>query len=579
MRRLLLLAPALAGLALVVPAVLAAQQGGISKAFDLERRGSYAEAAEAYRTILAARPTDVAALLGLERSLVPLNRSADILPQVTAALARSPTSGAVYGVALRAYATAGRMDSVRSVAERWGKAAPGDEAPYREWGAAALQQQDRATAREAYALGRSRLGRPDALAAEMAQLAASDADYVGALREWLLAVRRLPGYRTTAVSTLSPAPEGVRPALLRTLSESGDLTARRIEAELRVRWGDPLGGLSALDAALPASRAVAVDALRGLLDQLRNARGQEAELAQARTLEAIATRSDEPQASRVRLQAAQTYSAAGDLVSARRMLTGLADDVGTPGPVSSGAATTLVEVLIGDGKLEEAARRLEELRPTMPGDEYEALRQRIALGWIRAGDLAKADSTIGADSSVDALAVRGRIRLYRGEVAAAVEAFKQAGPFAGDRADATRRTMLLALLQPIEADTLPALGDALWRLERGDTAAAGPALEDLAARLPPSKGGAELRLLAGRLAAAQNRSDAAERLYRAAATNQAPGTAPAAELALAELLIREERRDDAVTLLEHLILTYPESALVPQARRLLDQTKGAVPQT
>jgi hypothetical protein len=32
-------------------------------------------------------------------------------------------------------------------------------------------------------------------------------------------------------------------------------------------------------------------------------------------------------------------------------------------------------------------------------------------------------------------------------------------------------------------------------------------------------------------------------------------------------------------MLEHLILTYPESALVPQARRLLDQTRGAVPRT
>jgi len=180
---------------------------------------------------------------------------------------------------------------------------------------------------------------------------------------------------------------------------------------------------------------------------------------------------------------------------------------------------------------------------------------------------------------VDGLALRGRIRLYHGELAAAVEAFKAAGPFAGDRADATHRTMLLALLQPIEDDTLAALGQALWQLERADTAAAAEGLEALAGRLPAAKGGAELRLLAGRLAAALRQIEAAERLLRAAATPDAPGTAPAAELALAELFLRERRRDEAVALLEHLILTYPGSAMVPQARRLLDQARGGVPQT
>ena len=37
--------------------------------------------------------------------------------------------------------------------------------------------------------------------------------------------------------------------------------------------------------------------------------------------------------------------------------------------------------------------------------------------------------------------------------------------------------------------------------------------------------------------------------------------------------------DKAMAQLEHLILTYPESALVPQARRTLDLARGAVPET
>ena len=100
-------------------------------------------------------------------------------------------------------------------------------------------------------------------------------------REWLPAIRRLPGYRVTAVATLALAPESARPSLLQTLAKDDDFTARRLEAELRVRWGDPLGGLAALESALPDSRVVAVDALRGLLDQLRGSRTQEALLARA----------------------------------------------------------------------------------------------------------------------------------------------------------------------------------------------------------------------------------------------------------------------------------------------------------
>jgi hypothetical protein len=180
---------------------------------------------------------------------------------------------------------------------------------------------------------------------------------------------------------------------------------------------------------------------------------------------------------------------------------------------------------------------------------------------------------------VDGLALGGRIRLYQGDLAGAVQRFEAAGPFAGDRDEATERTALLALLQPIERDSLPELGAALLRLARGDTAAAITGLDRVAGMLPPAHGAAEIRLLAGRLAAAAARPADAERLLRAAAVPGAPGTAPAAELALADLLLQQKRPADAVAQLEHLILTYPGSALVPQARRRLDEARGAVPRT
>lgn len=570
----------LAGLLIVLlPAALGAQQPGLSRALELERRGDYVAAADAYRSVLRTRPADVSALLGLERCLLPLNRSGEMLPLLRAALIAAPRSSAVYGVALRAWAAAGEPDSVRSLAERWARVAPGDDAPYREWGAAELGRQSRDGARTAYLAGRSRLGRPDALSAELAQLALADGDYSTALREWLLAVRRMPGYRAAAVSTLGQAPASARAGLLSHLAEQTDYMSRRLEAELRARWGDPLTAIQVLTPALPDDRVQAIAALRTLLDQVRLLATVEGKQARGRLLEALAQRYPDSQAARLRLEAAQAYSDAGDRASARRMLGGLATDRAAPSSVASGAAATLVGVLIAEGKLDEAADRLSEVRRNIAADEYERLRRQLAVAWIRAGNLGRADSTIAADSSVEGLALSGRIRLYRGDIRGAVERFKAAGPYTGDRPEATQRTALLALLQPMEVDSQPALGQALLLLEKGDTAAAAPALEQVAADLPPQQGGAELNLLVGRLLVAIEKPLDAERLFRAAALREAPATAPAAELALAELLLSSRRSSEAVEVLEHLILTYPQSALVPQARRKLDEARGAVPQT
>ena len=572
--------PWLAGFALILgTSPLLGQQVNISRAFELERRGDYGAAADAYRQVLRAKPADVAALLGLERVLVPLNRAGEVLPLARAALATSPSSGVVYGVALRAWAAVDQPDSMRAVVVRWAAVAPTDEMPYREWGAAALGRGDHQGAVEAYAMGRERLNRLDALAAERAQLSAMDGDYPGALHEWVAALRRTPGFRLTAVGALSQAPEGTRPALLRDLGRENDFVARRLEADLRVRWGDPAGGLRALMDALPQDRGPSVEALRGLVDQLRTQQTLQGKLALARGLEALADRAPEADRSRLRLDAAQAYTNAGDREAARRMLSGLADDRTAPGQVAAGASAQLVQVLIAEGQLDEAGRRLTDAGPALSADDRESLRLRLVAGWLAEGDVARAESALGSDTTVEALALAGKIHLFRGDVAGAVDRLRKAGPYAGDRSEATQRTALLALLQPIESDSVPLLGRAMLQLERGDTSRAVGTLEDVSRGLPAANGGAGLAFLAGRLAAAQGRPSDAERLFRAAAASATRGTAPAAELALGELFISQDRGPDAVTVLEHLFLTYPESALVPQARRRLDQARGAVPKT
>lgn len=548
------------------------------RALDLERRGNYAAAADAYKAVLAARPGDVGALLGLERTLGPLKRVGEAIPAARAATAAGAPPVAALGVELRAWVALGEPDSARLAAERWAAASPGDDTPYREWGAALLGERDRSGARQAYLAGRKRLG-PDVLAAEMAEVSVLEGDFAGSVKEWLAAMDKVPGYRMSAVATLSQAPERSRAGVLRELDAAHTPAARRMAAELAARYGDPLGGLERLRQVLPAAPVEAVEALRQFLDQVRTLATPESARAQGMALELMAERLPPAQAGRVRLDAAQAYTEAGDRAATRRMLDLVADQRDANPALARGVTATLVGVLLDEGKVEDASRRLEEAKGTLGTDEYEALRLRVLQAWVRRGEFDRVERALAGDSAVEAMALAGMVSAYRGDLANARARLAAAGPFAGSRSDATDRAALLALLQPIDEDSLPALGRALWELDRADTAAAVAGLVEVAGALDPVGGGAGLRLLAGRLEAARGRVPQAEALLREAAGAPEAATAPAANLELARLLLDTGRKEEAVTVLERLLLTWPQSAMAPPARRLLDTARGAVPQT
>jgi predicted Zn-dependent protease len=261
------------------------------------------------------------------------------------------------------------------------------------------------------------------------------------------------------------------------------------------------------------------------------------------------------------------------------MLSALAGDPNAPRGVAADASGTLVTVLLEEGKAEQASQELARHRESIPAEQFQSLSRKLAMGWARAGNLDRADAAIAGDSTVEGLDVAGRLKLFRGDLVAANELLRAAGPFAGSRDESTSRTALLALLQPIESDSLPALGAALLELERGDTAKAITGLERLATQLPAAAGGAELRLQVGRLQRARGRNEEAEQSFRTAAAAGARPTTPAAFLELARLLLASERKEEGLAILEQIILEHSESAVTPQARRLLDETRGAVPRT
>src|SRR2546428_318068 len=436
----------------------------IGQGFELERAGQYDQAAAIYLATLRAEPTNLSALLGLERVLPPINRLGDLLPAAQRAAAASPSNVALRGVLLRTYVALNEPDSGRAVALRWAAAAPGDEAPYREWAMALEDAHRHGPARDVLLLGRRALGRPGAFGIELAELSQLSGDWEGAAREWAAALTDAPVLLPNAASALAEAPDAQRERIARLLTGGTPSTlTRRLAGELLLNWGQPLRGSAVFEPSVAPPSA--------------------------------------------------------DAAFAARRFAALA-----------------------------GARRTPDAPP--------------------------------------ALALQGWIALYRGRLREAQRLFLAAGPYAGDQRDAVDRTTMVALLQRVPDDSFPELGSALSLLARGDSLRAVAALRLAAARLATGESGGggrpDLLLLAGRVAARLDtlqQGTALALFDEVVSTGGQGAAAPAAELEWARLLERRAQTAEAIRHLEHLILTYPGSAVVPEARRELERAKGAIPRS
>src|SRR5437879_945918 len=582
----------LAALVLLVQPVPPARAQVIGEAVELERTGRQASAAVVYIAVLRGEPTNLAALLGLERVLPPLGRLPELLPLVRRALAADSANRAFRAREVRALATLNEPDRAEAAAQRWIALAPGDEGPYREWALALADARRFDEARAVLVAGQRALGgvgrSAGALAVELADLAARRGDWEDAAREWGRAAAAAPDQLPNAAAQLADVPAEQRDRVTRALVADPSPVARQLGAELLLGWGDPARAWAVLEPAVTAAGSPqAAFALRRFAD-LAAARGTaEGRRVRALALARLADVVPQPVAARARGDAARALLDAGDFAAARPVLERLAADSTVPADAQALANTALVEALIRQGDLDAATARLATAGDRVPADDRAALRRALVRARVRRGELARADSTLAGDSSVDAAALRGWVALYRGDLKAGADLFRAAGPYAGDRSDATERTAMLALLQQVRRDRFPELGDALLTLARGDSTRAVQALRLTAVQLPPEGwggGAAELLLLAGRIAARPGAGPDAERTAAALFTEvvRTGGTgaaAPAAELEWARLLLRQLDAPGAIRHLEHLILTYPESAVVPEARRELERAKGAIPKS
>ena len=560
-----------------VPAGLDAQDADLAAALELERQGRPLDAADRFALVLQRDPAQAVALLGLERTLQAGGALERIFPYLERAVAAAPGEPMPREIELRVLANLGRDADVSAAAERWIAAAPNAPEPYREWSFLVAQRGDLVRARRILERGHAGVG-GWALTPELAQLAVASGQWVEAARYWHAAAVGSGSYANAAGLSLGQTRPEERSAVLQLLlGELGDPLARRIAADALLAWGRAGEAWSLLDANLPPAPIEAVAALRRFADRARLVPGAEGARVRGHAYERLAGFVSGPAAQRARIDAARAFAEAGDCPAAERVLGDIARDPSTAPPGTADAMGALIGLLADAGRAAEAERRLADWGKAIPEGDREDLLRRIAWAWARAGALDRADSALGADSTVAAVALHGWVALFRGDLDQAIQRFRDAGPFAGSRDAATRRTEAAALAQRLGGVQAPDVGRALLLVVQGDTTKAIGQLERAAGSFAPDAGRADLLEFAGQLALESGDQRAAPLLFAALAADSAGPTAPAAELGLAELAWRGGRPDEARRRLERVILDYPESAVVPQARRLLDRVRGAVP--
>jgi len=573
--------------ALVAAALIAfgprlAPAQSVGAGFNLERQGNYAGAADAYRLTVASDPTNLSALLGLERVLPQIGRQGELLGLAQRAARMDSTNVDLRALLLRTYVALGEGDSADALVKRWAAASPTSEAPYREWAIALEDQSDLIGARRVLLLGRTKVGRPGVLAIELAELDERSADWEDAAREWALAVAADRRQSAAAASVLDRAPLEQRGAVIKVLTAEGaPAAARRVGATLLLGWHRPDQAWTAFAGTLDAPPvSETAYALREFADRAGAEPTRQGQRVRGLALDRFAALVPPELAVRARMDAAQAFLNARDVAEARPALAKVAGDSTAPAGIRIEAREAVARLEIESGALDSAAAMIAALGEAAGAGVREELSRALARALVNAGALDRAEASLAGDSSVDAMATRGWIALYRGDLVTARRLFRDAGPYAGSREEVTDRVSTIALLYQVSDAKSARLGAGLLALARGDSAAALDTLLRAAAEVD-SAGRPVVRLLAGQVAAALGggRDSLAGALFASVVRSGGNSVAPAAELAWARLLVRQGDAAGAVTHLEHLVLTYPDSALVPEARRELDRAKGAIPKS
>ena len=563
-RRALLVATCVAGLAAApVHAQVADRRDEaatlVSKALEFESAGKHREAIAAWRAAMAAGAV-LPGVLGLERVFMVLAQEDSLLPALDTLVPRFPAEGQLRSVQLRTLTTLGLDRRAAEAFAEWRERAPADVAPYREYARVLLYNNRAAAADTVLRLATEALGGTRGLVLEVAQMRAGIGQWRGAAEAWRDVMAAEPYYESAAVYSLSGAPATQRDGVRAVLGAKGaPLGATQALAFLEVQWNAPRSGWTVLGALAPSDTAVAI--WRQFADEVERARAWATARDAFAAIHAVRPDAD------IALRGAQAALKADDAVTALRLAREAAqriDAVRQPVDV----LPVELEALARLGRAAEAEGALATAAPALGAEGVRPHQRTIAWAWIRAGDIGRARLAL-RDAPLDAEdAVAGWLALFDGDLAVARGALRNTEVPGQDAVSA------LALLNRLpQLDRSEAIGTAFLALARGDSVQAAQRFERAADSLPDAA--SLLLTLAARVETARRAEARAVALWTRVATEHARSTeAPEAQLEWARALRRRGDRAGARAHLETLILDYPGSALVPQARRELDALRS-----
>ncbi len=550
----------------------------LGRALDAEDKGDAKGAALAYRDVLqralAAGTIDgdriAMALLGLERMWAETGVRDSLLPVVQRVLQVRPSDPVARGMQLRTLIGLGKDEDARLAFLAWRRVAGNDGAPFREYSRLLLAM-GRAQAADSILGEAGRLlGAGGALSGEVAQLHVALGRWNDAALAFREALVEQPYLEMAAQFALTRAPAEARDSIRRVMQAMPvALPPRRLLASLELFWGEPRRAWTAL------SSVRADDSTAAAWREF----GERAEMAQAWQvardvwLAVLERRGDLEAQTRAAQAALKAADAAGALEIARRAPVATA----TPKAGANDQATRVRTLLpielaaLGElGRPEEAQQLLEKNARFLDATARAAIAQSLVGAWLRSGDVEKAREAVQGSDLADDDETMGWLALYDGDLVTARKRLVRAETKRPELVDA------LGLLSRTRVDRLPGLGQAFLLLAKRDTLAAASRF----ALLADSTGDAAPALLslAARLEHARPASKRSMGLWdRIVKDFPKSPEAPEALLASARALSAAGDKPAAMARYESLLIDYPESALLPQGRRELEQMRRGTP--
>jgi tetratricopeptide (TPR) repeat protein len=538
-----------------------AQNQLFQRAIDLENASRYREAIAAWRAVMSSGAT-TQGILGLERIFTQLGQEDSVLPPLDSALAVNPADRALRAAQLRLLRSMGHDEQARTAFDVWRHIQPRDVAPYHDYAMQLLEEGRTAAADTVLQQATAALGSVKGLTIEVAQLRAALGLWPQAALAWRDALAEEAYIESAAIYSLTPTPAAQRDTV-RAILARPPVTAplKRTMGSLELAWGAPrsawrvLSTLTAADSAYDTWGEFAHDAER-----------QGSWLA-ARDAYAV-MQQQRPNASTA-MRAAQASMNAGDPASALTLLAS-AREMLQPYAIRTQVLPLQLRALsqLGRGADAEA---LVAKTPDIDAGTKKSYARLIAWAWIRGGDVEKARAALGGATGEDEDEVTAWLALYDGNLA-------QARPGLRRPVEVTAEAVtVMTFLGRTSADSSRTAGAAFLALARGDSARAAAAFERAAGEL--SDAAPFLLALAARVQAARRQDPAAIVLWKRIVTQYASAPEAAeSDLEWSRALRRAKDNNGAIERLEHLLLTYPQSALLPQARRELESLRTGADQ-